>query len=196
MKDQIAKLTLQVQNLERKKSTMHSAGRTDFLHLRLAFIGFKHEDLERRSNIMKAFMATNFPSEQFAAVDTAMSGPRGDRKPSTMSFVQFHTENARDRVAGQVQARGLEVKNDKGDKVKDDRARSDVQRAHNWAMRKAEEMLEEALPGSTVQFHAGKGMRKLTVGNTDYFCSRTASAATSSAASPICSSHREGVGGP
>ena len=63
MKDQIAKLTLQVQNLELKRSTMHSAGWTDFSRLRLAFIGFKDEDLERRSNIIKAFMATNFPSE-------------------------------------------------------------------------------------------------------------------------------------
>ena len=86
-----------------------------------------------------------------------------------MSFVQFHTENARDRVAGQVQAQGLEVKNDQGDKVKVDRARSDAQRARNWAIRKAEDMLKEALPRSTVQFHAGKGMRKLTAGNIDNF---------------------------
>ena len=88
MKDQIAKLQLQVPSLERGSSSLRTSSRNDPAHLRLAFTGFTDESLDRRVELLTGFMKAHIPGERFATVDTAMNGPRDNRKAANVSFVQ------------------------------------------------------------------------------------------------------------
>ena len=171
MKDQIAKLQLQVQSLERGSSSLRTSSRNDPAHLRLAFTGFTDESLDRRVALLTGFMKAHIPGERFATIDTAMSGPRDNRKAANVSFVQFHTEAARDRALELVKAKSAELKNDSGGNLRIERARTEAQRERNWVMRKAEEILKDSLKGQDpdIKYHVAKGQRKLTANGQDAF---------------------------
>ena len=85
--------------------------------------------------------------------------------------MQFHTEAARDRAVDAVKTKKLEMTNAAGGKLRIERGRTELQRERNWAMRKAEEILNEELKGQSpvFQFHTEKGQRKLTSSGVDAF---------------------------
>ena len=93
-RDRIFKLENQVGQERARKPDPN-----DVALLRISFKGFEDgESLELRTNIIAEFMKAHFPWEFYACIDTRMTGPNGKKKPTSETFVQFHTKQARERV--------------------------------------------------------------------------------------------------
>ena len=141
MDDKLASLYLRVAELEKKRD----APKEDIAHYRLSFKGFSKESHDVRVETLKSFMETNFPNEQYACVDHKTKGPQ-KKEMSDISFVQFHTRGARDRVLKQIQSKNLKKHaSDSGSSLDIDRMRTQRQSQRNWAMRKAEEEINKKL---------------------------------------------------
>ena len=109
-RDRIFKLENHVGDARTKKPDPN-----DVALLRISFKGFDDgESLEQRPNIIAEFMKTPFPAELYACIDTWMEGPNGKKKPTSNTFVQFHTKQARERVLEKKQIRFIEVREYQG----------------------------------------------------------------------------------
>ena len=143
--------------------------------LRISFKGFEDgESLELRANIIAEFMKAHFPSEFYACIDTRMAGPNGKKKQTSETFLQFHTKQARERVLEQIKSGSFKCVNSKSEKLEVSRAHTDWQRSRNYAMRKAEQMINESLVANKignarVEYVADKDSRRIMVNSSPAF---------------------------
>ena len=143
----------------------------DVAHLRVSFSGFKDNVLDDRVATIKAFMDKHFKDrESFACIESRMSGPWNDQKPSGEAYVQLHSRQARTRILKAIEdgkyAEGLT--SSKGDKLKVGRYKTDWQRSRDWAIWKAEDLVKEKLAErkmekAKVEYKATRDERKILV---------------------------------
>ena len=101
-----------------------------------------------------------------------MTGEYGKgRKPTGESYIQFSSQDARDRALDKLQGKALS--SSKGAKLLMGKSRSDWVRQRNWAMRKSEELTQKKLDKHSmkkqIKFVKSKEFRKIIVGGVDGF---------------------------
>ena len=169
-RDRIFKLETHVGDERAKKPDPN-----DVALLRISFKGFEDaESLELRNNVIAEFMKANFPSEFYACIDTRMEGPNGKKKPTSETFEQFHTKQARERVLEKIKSGSLKCVNSNSKRLEVLRTHTDWQRSRNYAMRKSEQMINEALVANKignarVEYIADKESRRITVNSVPAF---------------------------
>ena len=114
-------------------------------------------------------MARFFQNEEYACVETRMSGPWDNRKPTNETFVQLHTPEGQDRILKVIKAKehSKGLKSASGAAIRVSHMRNDFQRSRDWAMRKSEELIQAE--GGVTKFEKSKDFRKITVKGKDAF---------------------------
>ena len=126
--------------------------------------------------MLTSFMDKHFKgSEVHACVDTRMRGPWNARECSNESFVQFHTQAARDRVSFEISTKGhaKNLKTPKGNLLKVNRMRSDFMRGRDFTMWKAEELIKDKIKAAglavEVKYMKIKDARKIMANDAEVF---------------------------
>ena len=113
-------------------------------------------------------------NDTFVCIDARMTGPYSSRKPTSESFAQFSSRDARDRVL--LALKDTAIKTATGNTIKVFRSKTDFIRSRDWAMGKSEELikakLQNAKISASVKFEKGKEARKITVDGDDAFVQR------------------------
>ena len=134
--------------LDFEKTRMQVLNDNEPAFKQIAFVGFKTSDLDKRMRFLHTYAELNFPSSKVVNVETVMKGPRDKREPTETVVMEFFSRDVRDIVLKKIGDK-------KAPKITDgattielkaiERARTRVQKARNWAMRKAHEMITTEL---------------------------------------------------
>ncbi len=104
-----------------------------------------------------------------------MTGDYKERKATGESFVQFGTQDARDRALDKLKANKQDqnVASSKGNKLTISKSKPEWVRQRDWAMRKSEELIQKKVDSrgskATIKFEKGKESRKILVDGAEAF---------------------------
>ena len=156
------------------RASPNADNKNDANHCRISFKGFSTENLNTRFEIVKQFVEKFQGNDTFVCIDARMTGPYSPRKPTSESFAQFSSRDARDRVL--LVLKDTVIKTATGNTIKVFRSKTDFIRSRDWAMGKSEELikakLQSAKISASVKFEKGKEARKITVDGDDAFVQR------------------------
>ena len=103
-----------------------------------------------------------------------MTGDYKERKATGESFVQFGTQDARDRALDKLKAnKDQNAVSFKGNKLTINKSKPEWVRQRDWAMRKSEELIQKKVVSrgskATVKFEKGKEPRSILVDGAEAF---------------------------
>ena len=107
---------------------------------RVAFIGFlSSTSLIDRTKALESFIAS-MPNFKHTACGTFFSGPRNNRVPSKVSFLEFATEDEAMKLLKEAPST---IRTDNGVELKLKPALTKINSKRNWALRRASELIQD-----------------------------------------------------
>ena len=173
--DRIGRVESRMDKLEQGGGSRDRPNKADVNHLRIAFKGFSSEGVDDRFETLKAFTEKYLGKNSFVCIDTRMTGDYKERKATGESFVQFGTQDARDRALDKLQANKQDqnAASSKGNKLTISKSKPEWVRQRDWAMRKSEELIQKKVDSrgskATIKFEKGKESRKILVDGAEAF---------------------------
>ena len=137
------------------------------VHKRIAFIGFTGADLAERVSDIERFLSTSASPPSFV-VGHFFSGPRSNRVVSKVSYAEFTSSDAAQRVLDELDGKQFFSSNRQQVRMKKAKTQLNLQR--DWCLRKASDLIKERLGNSpSVSVKSDFKTREVLVNNVAAF---------------------------